>query len=297
MLTNAQTRTIEERLGSNVRSCTPLQGGCVAAVFRVELGDGRRLAVKACKSPENEPLSTPGGGFDIEGRMLAALTETGVVRVPVVLIADPDLLVMEYVDHDGRKTPAGEAELADRLTDLHSFEPAADMFGFDTDTRIGGLVQVNTPERSWPRFYARHRLLDMGRRADARGALPAGTLDRLGSLADRIDDALAGCATGPSLIHGDLWAGNVLWDRGSPAALIDPAVYHADPEVELAFIDLMGGMGRPFWYRYERRRAIAPGFWERRRPVYQLYPLLVHAVLFGGGYGASVAATLDAIAD
>jgi fructosamine-3-kinase len=268
-------------LGVPVQRARPLAGGCVGEVWLVRLADGSSVVAKS---------GGVGSGLDTEGEMLGALAAPGVVPVPGVLHAEPGLLLLEHVPNDGQKSPDGEARLAELVAALHAVE--ADRYGFACDTLIGGLTQPNPESDSWSRFYAEHRLLDMGRRADARGALPPGAFARLERLAAAIETELDGPDRRPVLIHGDLWAGNVLWDAGLPVALIDPAVYHADPEVELAFIDLMGGMGRAFWGRYTEIRPIRDGFWERRRDIYCLYPLLVHAVLFGGGYGASVDGTL-----
>src|SRR3546814_4637170 len=89
-------------------------------------------------------------------------------------------------------------------------------------------------------------------------------------------------------LHGDMWGGNVLARGGRIAAFVDPAIYHADPEIELAFSTLFGTYGEAFFRRYEALRPLRPGFFETRRDIYNLYPLLVHARLFGGSYVASV---------
>jgi fructosamine-3-kinase len=276
---------IGELLGVEVAGVAPLSGGCVAEVHRVELGDGRRVVVKVDRGPDAK--------LDIEGMMLDRLHETGRIPVPGVLHAEPGLLVMEHVEHDGRRSEAGEATFADRLASLHGV--TWDRYGFEADTLIGSLDQPNPPEKSWARFFAEHRLSYMGRLAEGRGALPRGVMGRLERLAGEVEGVIEPGPERPALIHGDAWAGNVLWNGGELAALIDPAVYFADPEIELAFIDLMGSVGRVFWDAYGEAGTIRPGFWERRRTLYNLYPLLVHAALFGGGYGASVSRSLGSL--
>lgn len=96
----------------------------------------------------------------------------------------------------------------------------------------------------------------------------------------------------PALIHGDLWSGNVLVKNGRIVACLDPAIYFADPEIELAFGALFGPLGQDFFARYQELRPIPPGFFEERRDLYNLYPLMVHALLFGGSYIGEVAARL-----
>jgi fructosamine-3-kinase len=96
----------------------------------------------------------------------------------------------------------------------------------------------------------------------------------------------------PSLIHGDVWSANVLARGECIMAFLDPAIYHADPEIELSFISLFNSFGEPFFERYGEIRAIRDGFFESRRDLYTLYPLLVHVYYFGGGYLSSVQSTL-----
>jgi fructosamine-3-kinase len=97
----------------------------------------------------------------------------------------------------------------------------------------------------------------------------------------------------PRLIHGDMWTGNVLVKGGRIAAFVDPALYYADPEIELAFATLFGTFGDSFFRRYGELRPIRPGFFEARRGLYNLYPLLVHVRLFGGSYLQDVAKNIS----
>ena len=164
--------------------------------------------------------------------------------------------------------------------------------GYERDTLIGGLAQPNPQNASWLAFFAEHRLIHMARDAYEAGRLPAATLGRVETLAGRLDRWLVEPSR-PSLIHGDMWGGNVLAKGGRVAGFVDPALYYADPEIELAFSTLFSTFGRAFFERYGALRPLRPGFFEERRELYNLYPLLVHTRLFGGAYAASVARTLD----
>lgn len=131
----------------------------------------------------------------------------------------------------------------------------------------------------------------MAREAHGAGRLPVEDLTRIdrlaGSLSEYIPEPEAA-----SLIHGDVWGGNVVSGNGGIAAFLDPAIYHADPEIELAFITLFGTFGESFFERYGEIRAIPDSFFEFRRDLYNLYPLLVHVRLFGGGYLGAVQSAL-----
>lgn len=128
--------------------------------------------------------------------------------------------------------------------------------------------------------------------AHAAGRLPASARARIDVLAGRLDRWLD-APHRPALVHGDLWSGNILARGGRIVGLIDPALYYADPEIELAFMTLFGGVGAGFFRSYAERRPLRPGFFEVRRDVYNLYPLLVHTRLFGDAYAAQVARILD----
>jgi fructosamine-3-kinase len=164
--------------------------------------------------------------------------------------------------------------------------------GLEEPTLIGGLHQPNPWADSWLTFFREQRLLYMGREAVRRGRLPEAIFGRLAEFAAHLDRWLMEPQR-PSLIHGDVWTTNVLALGDQVTGFVDPAIYYADPEIELAFITLFGTFARPFFTRYQEIRPLAPGFFEERRDIYNLYPLLVHVTLFGGGYVHSVDETLQ----
>ncbi|HOC71632.1 MAG TPA: fructosamine kinase family protein [Candidatus Hydrogenedentes bacterium] len=275
------TRRVEEALGAAVASFAPLAGGCVGEVYRARLSDGRDIVVKV--DGRAEPR------LDIEGRMLSFLAETGTIPVPEVLHASPRLLAMTLLPGGSRFSPAAEAHAAELLAALHAIRGAA--HGLPWDTLIGGLPQPNAPCASWVDFYRDRRLLPMADRALEEGALPRGMHRRLAAFCGRLDGWLEE-PEHPSLLHGDVWTTNVLAVGGRVTGFLDPAVYFGHPEVELAFITLFHTFGEAFFGAYGALRPVRPGFFELRRDIYTLYPLLVHVRLFGASYLSGVDNTL-----
>jgi fructosamine-3-kinase len=272
----ARTR-IAAALGASVATVSRLSGGQIAEVWRADLTDGRSVVIKH------------GAGLALEARMLRHLVAETDLPVPAVQLADDDLLVMDGVIHDGRLSPGAEIHLADLVARLHAHEGPA--FGFAYDTLIGGLPQPNPHTADWREFFRDQRLLAMGRAAAAAGRLPPSVLSRLETLCDKLHIWVRNDAE-PALIHGDLWNGNILSAGARVVGVIDPALYFADPEIELAFMTLFNTVGARFFARYAERRPMRPGFFEERRDLYNLYPLLVHVRLFGGAYLAQVERTL-----
>lgn len=268
---------IEAATGRRPGRMSALSGGCIAEIYRVDLDGGAPVVVKR------------GTHLDVEGWMLRYLAERSGLPVPDVILAAPDLLIMSHIETADGLSAAGERDAADLLAALHGV--AGDAFGLERDTLIGGLAQPNPPTACWVDFFRDHRLLYMARAARDEGTLPADLMGRIDILADRLGDWLEEPAA-PSLIHGDMWGGNVLARDGRIAGFVDPAIYYADPEIELAFSTLFGTFGDSFFARYREHRPLAPGFFEVRRDLYNLYPLLVHVRLFGGGYVDRVARTV-----
>lgn len=273
---------IEASLNTQVRNIKPLGGGSVAQVFQVSLGDGSLLVAKQDGKSE--------GQLSVEGYMLRYLRANSDLPVPDVLYCDDELLLLEFIDGHSHFSVAARRHAAELMAELHSISGKA--FGFDSDTLIGGLHQPNPWTDSWLDFFREHRLLYMGRQATEAGRLPAQIYGRLARFIGRLNRWL-GEPDSPSLIHGDAWTGNILAKDGRITGFVDPAIYFADAEIELAFTTLFGTFDDTFFDRYREIRPIKPGFRRERRAIYNLYPLLVHVRLFGGGYVSSVSQTLD----
>jgi fructosamine-3-kinase len=277
-------RDIEDRItqvtGGRVESARPLPGGCIADVFRVFLDDDSTVVIKLAR----------GGGLATEAFMLRYLREQSPLPVPDLRLAEDDLLVLTDMGGGGRLTPASEREAAEHVAALHNM--TADQYGLGRDTLIGPLVQPNPRYDSWVEFFRDQRLMYMARLARERGALSRRTFMMAKGLADKLDRVLPEPPR-PALIHGDLWTGNVIVTQGRVTGFVDPAIYFADPEIELAFGTLFGTFGEAFFERYGELAGLRPGFFENRRDLYNLYPLLVHTILFGGAYAQSVERTLQ----
>lgn len=276
---------LEAVLGSRVVEARPLPVGFGLTGADVRLADGRRLAVKARQGAGSGKPS-----LELEAYMLGELARHSGLPVPHVHYADPGLLVMDFIEHDGGGiTPSVERHAGELIANLHAAQREG--FGYERDTLIGPLAQPNPKSPRWVPFFRDQRLLFMARRAHEEGSLPAAVLGRIERLAERIDNYLVEPAF-PSLLHGDLWTGNVLVRGDRIAGFVDPAIYCGHPEIELAFATLFGTFGEVFFEAYESLMPLEPGFHEVRRDIYNFYPLLVHVRLFGSGYLAGIDATL-----
>ncbi len=244
------------------------------------LSDGRDLVAK---------IGGVESGLELEGFMLTYLAQNSDLLVPGVIHASDELLLMDYIPSGDALSPGAESHAAECLVALHGI--TAERFGFERDTLIGGLIQPNEWNSNWISFFRDQRLVYMGRAAFDAGRLSNSIMTRLESFASKLDRWLA--PTGPAaLIHGDMWGGNVLCRAGRISGFVDPAIYYADAEIELAFSTLFSTFGEAFFERYGELMPIREGFFEERRDIYNLYPLLVHARLFGGSYAESVESVL-----
>jgi len=258
-----------------VRAVRPVGGGCISPSARLETTAGSFFAKWNDAGPADLFLREADG--------LRALAQAGSrLAIPEVVVARgpsddaPALIVMELLE------PASldDEALGRGLAELHRSTAAE--FGFPVDTYCGATAQPNAPLPSWTEFYARRRLGPLvDRIAEARGLSAADravyqrVIDRLPSLVP--DDAP------PALVHGDLWPGNALGSRRGPA-LVDPACAYADREMELGMMTLFGGFADRCFAAYEAAWPLPPG-WRQRNPLYQLYHVLNHFLLFGGHYG------------
>ena len=276
--------------GRPVSALRPVSGGMLNDAYAAELEDGGRIFVKAHAGPFP-------GTFPAEAAGLAWLAEgDGGPPVPAVLAHAERWLALEWIE-PAPLSPAAEEALGRGLAAMHA--AGAPAFGATPagtpgaddhpvpPMRVGPLLLPNAPAATWGEFFAEQRLRPLTRMAEERGALPGGTAAALGSICERIE-ALAGPPEPPARLHGDLWSGNVLPDSRGAAWLIDPAAHGGHRETDLAMLRLFGGPAERCFAAYAEVAPLSPGHGERLA-LWQLAPLLVHAVLFGGGYGGQVA--------
>lgn len=259
---------VEAAVGLRVARAERVGGGCINEGWRVELEDGTRAFVKtrAAVAPDE---------YANEAAALAWLAEPETVNVPRVLGFSERVLAIEWVD-EGRLSDAGAERFGRGLAATHA--AGADQFGGKKPLRIGRLEIPNEPAPDWPTFYAERRLLPL---VDAVDASAARAVERT---CDRIHE-LAGPPEPPARLHGDLWGGNVLGDASGAGWLIDPVAYGGHREVDLAMLRLFGSPHPRIQAAYAEAAPLADGH-EERVALWQLFPLLVHAALFGGHYGA-----------
>lgn len=279
---------VGELTGRTPSEVRPVGGGDTSAAFRARLDDG--TAVFAKSAPEDMP-----GAIAAEAASLSWLAETGAVSVPTVHGHDDRWLVIDHIE-SGSPTAGKAEDLGRGLAAMHNSGAAAHGApppGGPTDAWIGLAPMRNVPADDWPSFYAEQRIAPYLRRAVDSGALRRDEAEVIDRVREQLPD-LAGPAESPARLHGDLWSGNVHW--GERAWLIDPAGHGGHRETDLAMLHLFGC---PHLDRvvaaYEEASPLADG-WRERIGLHQLFPLLVHAVLFGGGFaGQAVAAARSAL--
>jgi fructosamine-3-kinase len=232
-----------------------------------------------------------GDALDAEADALRALTAANAVRVPAVLgagtTATHAFLALEWIEF-GPARAASETRLGEGLARLH--RTAIAQFGWHRDNTIGATPQYNDWTSDWIEFFARHRLgfqLDLAERSGYGGRW----LEQGRRLCGRLADLFDGYRPRPSLLHGDLWGGNWATDAAGEPVIFDPASYFGDREADLAMTRLFGGFGRAFYEAYQSAWPLDPGA-GTRRDLYNLYHVLNHLNLFGGGYRAQAEAMI-----
>ncbi len=250
-------------------------GGDINEAFHVVLDDGREAFVKT------RPDAAP-GEYAAEAAALQWLAEPGALRTPRALAVDEGYLALEWIA-PGRLDAGGADELGAGLAATHAAgAPAFGDPGFGGPAGFGSLRLPNEPTEDWPTFYAERRLRPLARIARERGALSPQGIDAVERVCARLG-RLCGPAEPPARLHGDLWSGNVMADADGRPWLIDPSAYGGHREIDLAMLRLFGAPSERVFAAYEERAPLSDG-WPERVELYQLLPLLVHALLFGGSY-------------
>ena len=277
-------RRAEELLGASVVATAPVAGGDVATATRLRLSDGTTALMKTLPHAPDEFFAAEARGL----RWLDEATPDGGAHVPEVLAADRECVIIRWVE-PGKSSVDAAAALGRELAATHA--AGAPSFGLEQDGFIGRLPMPNRPAETWAEFYAARRVLPYLKLARDRGAATEGEAATIEAVLPQLESLVPD--EPPARLHGDLWNGNVLWGLDGHAWLIDPAAYGGHRETDLAMLALFGLPHLPrvldaYLEASSGTRPLADG-WEDRVGLHQLFPLLVHACMFGGGYASRAA--------
>lgn len=276
-------QSISQSLHVSIKNFQALSGGCIN-------NGGKLLTSKGSFFVKwNDALKHP-NMFDAEAKGLQLLRGTNAIRIPEVVFTGEvetfQYIVLEFIEQ-ARPLRNYWATLGEQLSALH--KNTADNFGLEFDNYIGSLPQPNTKSKNWISFFVEERLRPQVERAVNSRKFQRDTVKQFETLYDKLPDLLH--EEKPSLLHGDLWRGNLIVDETGNPCLIDPAVYYGNREAEIAFTKLFGGFSNEFYDSYHLNFPLPTDF-ESRIDVYNLYPLLVHVNLFGGSYAGQVVSIL-----
>lgn len=272
-------RECQKIIDADVFSTVPVSGGDINQASQLNTSSGK-FFLKTNTAPFAKEM------FSAEAAGLKILEETGVLRTPKVIGCGSEnevsFLLLSFIE-SGYQPKGFWEKFGAELATLH--RSSMPNFGLGHDNFIGSLHQQNCQHSTWPAFYIHERLLPQLEVAKQKNRLQTADFQLFEQIFKRLPEL---CPTEPpALIHGDLWSGNFLCDENGNPSIFDPAVSYSHREMDIAMCRLFGGFDRAFYRSYEAVWPLAPGF-EERIQVYQLYYLMVHANLFGGGYVGQV---------
>lgn len=287
MIPESVKQAISDKFNIEITGFSATSGGCINNGGKVSTNAGHFFL------KWNRLKQFP-GMFRAEEKGLQLLADTHTLRLPkMVLTAELDdwqYILMEFVDQ-GKAGGNYWATLGEQLASLHRHTNAS--FGLDHDNYIGALSQKNSFRESWIDFFIECRLAPQLKLLRDASKVETKLVSALESLYPKLGELMP--AESPSMLHGDLWSGNVIMGKSDPC-VIDPAVYYGHREMEISFTRLFGGFESSFYEAYAHYFPLLPGF-DKRMDLYNLYPLLVHANLFGQSYISRVSSILKRYAD
>jgi len=266
-----------------IHSCSPLGGGSINQVYKINTGSGI-FCLKFNQASRFPQM------FETEARGLSLLRNAKEIRIPRVITVQTlerySYILLEYIEA-APKQSCFMQNLGRSLAKLHGNR--ADLFGLDHDNYMGALPQSNAEHQTWISFFIEERIEIQVKLARDAGLLSSENQQSFQRLYKRLETFFP--YEKPSLVHGDLWNGNVIVSETGNACLIDPAVYFGHREIDIAMTTLFGGFGGDFYKSYQEAFPMEQN-WEERLEVYNLYPLLIHLNLFGTGYLGSILSVL-----
>ena len=278
-------RIIEQRLSTNILSNSKLTGGDINEVYAINTSKGNYVVKINDKNKFPNMLHKEAQGLE--------LLRNGRVESPIIVDQfesdDLQLLILNYINQEapGKKF---WIRFAEDLSRLHQNSFAN--FGLEHSNYIGSLDQENKVMSSWEKFFIENRLKPLIKKGFDKGLLHKGHLLKFETLFKVLQDLIP--SEKPSLLHGDLWSGNLLCGIGQVPIFIDPAVYYGHREVDIAMTKMFGGFDPIFLSQYNEIYPLIKG-WEKRLEIHNLYPSLVHLNLFGKSYLAGIESVLEKI--
>ncbi|MDA9774295.1 fructosamine kinase family protein [Saprospiraceae bacterium] len=275
---------IESSINDKIISSELLGGGDSSFAFKIDTTSESYF----CKYLQNDSASS---NIQSEVNSLEILRKTNTCHIPEIVSTfaegETSGLILQWIE---RKiaNPENLENFGRKLAELHLNQ--ADTFGWERDNFISILPQRNTKHFSWQNFYLSERIIPMLEQGINKGIFPAQVASKITRLEQRLIDEIP--TEKPSLLHGDLWSGNYIIDREGNPYIIDPACYFGFREMDLAMSLMFGSFSRPFYVAYQEIFPMEKGF-EDRLDLLQLYPLLVHSILFGGTYVGKVKSILE----
>jgi len=267
-----------------INTSASLGGGCINNALKIQTSGGV-FFIKYNLSATYPEM------FRKEALGLKILSDAGEIRVPKVVASETadkyEYLLLEFIDPANKSATFWE-QFGHSLAALHKHTQP--FFGLDQDNYIGSLPQRNRKHPKWSEFFVQERLEPLVKLARNSGEVSQQTVIQFESLYNRLENLIP--AEVPSLLHGDLWSGNYMVDDKGNPCIIDPAVYYGHREVDLAMTRLFGGFPEAFYSGYNSAFRLENG-WEQRLDIHNLYPLMVHVNLFGGGYISDVKRILN----
>lgn len=277
---------IEKELNCRIISSKSIGGGCINDAETIYTSDNRSYFLK-------KNFSTPEDMFFKEANALRELKKANAIRIPEVIIVDKNFILLEHIN-SGRKSKSFDEDFGRAFAKLHHY--TAECFGFYEDNYIGSTQQKNIPSEeeksNWIKFYINKRILFQYKLLESKGYANSALKKRVALIENKIEEILDGSENVPSLLHGDLWAGNYMIDENGNACLIDPAVYYGNREADLAMTKLFGRFSQTFYKSYNEAFALPDGY-EYRENIYKLYHIMNHLNLFGGGYYHQTISLMD----
>lgn len=253
-----------------------VSGGCINQGYRITSPRQKTYFVKINQAALVEM-------FVAEALGLKEMAATQTIRVPRPIcwgmVDRASYIVLEWLEFGPSTTPSWQA-MGRNLAAMHQVL-GADQFGWDRNNTIGSTAQINSWSSSWANFFADHRLGYQLNLAHRRG----GSFPEAQPVIDAVRSILQARTPQPSLVHGDLWSGNVAVMKSGEPVILDPATYYGDREVDLAMTELFGGFPSAFYEGYHQVLPVDEGY-AQRKTIYNLYHILNHFNLFGGGYGS-----------